>query len=273
MAEYTEIASDHIINPPSGDAFRPSEYEKQLVKDVVSKFRTASDNRNQAFNYLDGRTITEYINDSVLRFTTNVDSREGIEDWQARVNDPFTRNKVLAVLGKVVSVLPIANFVARGDEDIRKASILSDLYLYSEQKADYEEFMTHYLLEAIVKGTAIGYEGMEYCERNIREVSGIGDAMKVTPKVIKETKLSAEIVPLEEFYPSNVGIRTIKDMPYCFWRKEYSYAEFIAQWGYFAKSKEVQAAGQNHGEEDRPFYLDYITPGTADGNVEGIRYY
>ena len=274
MAEYTEIASTHIINPPDdGDTYKPSEYEKQLVKDVVDKYRNTADARNQAFNYLDGRNITEYINDSVQRFTTNIDSREGIEDWQARVNDPFTRNKVLAVLGKVVSVLPIANFVARGDEDIRKASILSDLYTYSEQKADYEEFMTHYLLEAIVKGTAVGYEGMEYNERKIREVRGIGDKITVTENTKKETKLFAEIVPLEEFYPSSVGIRTVKEMPYCFWRKEYSYSEFIAQWGYFEKSKLVQASGQNYGEEDRPFYLDYITNETADGNVEVVRYY
>lgn len=272
MADETEIAAEHIINPPDVD-FRPSEYEKQLIKDTVQLYRVAADNRNMAFHYLDGRNITEYINDSVQRFTTNVDTREGIEDWQARVNDPFTRNKVLAVLGKVVSVLPIANFVARGDEDIRKASILSDLYTYSEQKADYEEFMTHYLLEAIVKGTAIGYEGMEYCERKIRDVSGIGDDITVTEKTKKETRLFADIVPLEEFYPCDVGIRTIKEMPYCFWRKEYSYADFISKWGYLAKSKDVEASGHSYGEEDRPFYLDYITSGMPAGNVEVIRYY
>lgn len=271
--QYTEIAKAHIINPPEGDDFQASEREQQVVKDTIYKFRTTADNRNQNFNYFDGRNLIDYINDSSQRFITNIDARDGLEDWQARVNDPFTRNKVLAVLGKVVAVLPIASFHARGDEDVRKASILTDLYQYSEDKSDYEEFMTHYLLESIVKGTAVGYEGMEYNERKIRDTQGSGDNITVTERTRKETKLYAEIVPLEEFYPSSVGIRVIKEMPYAFWRKEYTYAEFIDQWGYFEKSKVVRPNGAFQGTENRPFYTDFITNYTMPGNVELIRYY
>lgn len=273
MAEYSEIAKDHIINPPEGVEHRPTDREKQVVKDTISLFRSTADERDGNFAFFDNRGIIDYIEDSVRRFTTNTDSRDGIEDWQARVHDPFTRNKVLAVLGKVVSVLPIASFTARGDEDIRKASILADLYSYSEEKDSYEEFMTHYLLEAIVKGTAVGYEGMEYCERKIRDVKGVGDQLTVTERKLSETKLFAELVPLEDFYPSSVGIRNIKDMPYCFWRKEYTYAEFISRWGNFEQSKYVHAHGDTINAEARPYYVDYITSGTRLGNVEVIRYY
>ncbi len=273
MVDYTEIAEEHIINPPEGVDFMPSEYEKGVVRDTISLFRTTADERNGRFAYFDNRNIIDYIDDSVKRFTTNIDSREGIEDWQARVFDPFTRNKVLAVLGKVVSVLPIASFVARGDEDTRKTSILNDLYTYSEEKDDYEKFMTKYLLEAIVKGTAVGYEGMEYCERLVRDTKGIGDRLTVTEKTINETKLFAELVPLEEFYPSSVGIDTVKDMPYAFWRKEYTYAQFMQKWGDYKKSKVVEAFGQWNDAENRPFYADWVTSTTQNGNVEVIRYY
>jgi hypothetical protein len=271
--DYPQGASIDGVNTPSDMDYFPSEKAKEVVADVVQLFRDTADERNRAYNFFDGRNLIEYIEDSVLRYTTNVDNREGLEDWQARIHDPFTRNKVTAVLGKVVSVLPIASFTPRGDEDNRKASILTDLYSYSEEKADYEEFMTHFLLEAIVKGTAIGYEGMQYDERMVRDVSGIGDDITIKERQIKEVKLFSDIVPLEEFYPSSVSVRTIKDMPYCFWRSEMSFSEFKSKWSYYKNSKYVQPANTPIEHEQRPYFVDYITSGTQPGNVEIIRYY
>jgi len=273
MAYLEDENSPTPVMVPSGMEYNPSDEEKEIVTEKVKLFRTTADERNRNYNFFDGRNIIEYIEDSVLRFTTNIDKREGLEDWQARVNDPFTRNKTLAVLGKVVSVLPIASFTPRGDEDARKASILTDLYTYSEEKSDYEEFMTHFLLEAIVKGTSIGYEGMFYDDRTVRDVSGIGDNITVKEKKKREVKLYADIVPLEDFYPSSVSIRTVRDMPYCFWRSEMTFAEFKSKWGYYSKSEYVKPAGTQIQSEERPFYLDFITNNTEPGNVEVIRYY
>jgi len=253
-----------------------SEKERQVVREVFFKFRWSQDMRNRAYELFDGRTIIEYINDSVSRFITNIFERDGIQDWQARVHDPLTRNKVLAVLGKVVSVLPTANFTSRGDDDIRKGSILSDLYDYSEDIDNYEEFMINFLLEAIVKGTAVGYEGVEYHENKLRDVEGFGDSLTVKESIRKETKLFAELVPLEEFYPAHVAIRTIKDMPFCFWRHEISYDEFKTRWfnaGYERVKYVKPHAPLSQWREQRPFYLDYISTTVQPGNVEIIRYY
>ena len=90
----------------------PSLKEQEVVNAVFHRFRQVSDNRNRNFENFDGLNLIDYIDDSVRRFTTNVDYREGLEDWQARVHDPFTRNKVNAVLGKIIQVLPIAEFVS-----------------------------------------------------------------------------------------------------------------------------------------------------------------
>src|SRR3990167_3183249 len=150
--------------------FKPTDKEVGVVTDVLLKFRITADGRNRNFQYFDGLNLVDYINDSVRRFTTNVDEREDIEDWQARIHDPFTRNKVLAILGKVISVLPIAQFTGRGDEDVRKGTILTNLYEYAEELDDYEELMTHVLLEAIVKGTSISYEGVEKSDKKHRDI-------------------------------------------------------------------------------------------------------
>ena len=253
--------------------FQPTEKEVEVVTDIFRKFRISRDDRNRNFEYFDGINLTDYIEDSVRRFTTNVDNRENIEDWQARINTQMTRNKVLAILGKVVSVMPIAQFKGRGDEDIRKGILLTNLYEYAEDVDDYEELMIHVLLEAIVKGTAIGYEGMERKTRKIREVKGVNDDLTVTENKEIKTRLFGQIVPLEEFYPSSVSIRNVDRMPFCFWRKEMPFIQFLSEWGDFAKTSLVQPKKTHVEEEDRPFYMDFISDEVEEGNVEIIRFY
>lgn len=254
---------------------KPSKKEMEVLTAVRDKFRDASQHRNGNWANFDGLSLIDYINDSARRFITNVDMRDDIEDWQARVNDKFTHNKVIAFLSKIVQVLPIAEFTSRGDEDFRKAQILTNLYEYSEDVDDYEELLINILLECIMKGTAIGYEGHEQHTKAIREVKGAGDKMTVTQSVRKTNKLFGAIVPLEDFYPSNVGIRKIKDMPYCFWRSKYSYAQFLQDFaGYSRAAKVSPYAFATNGEDiERPYYLDFISWDVGDGQVEVIRYY
>lgn len=254
--------------------YEPTQTEMDVISATFSKFRTSADDRNRTFEYFDGDDLITYINDSVRRFTTNIDERENIEDWQSRVNDQFTRNKVLGVLSKVVRVLPIAQMKGRGDEDFRKADILSSLYEYAEDLDDYEEFMIFYLLEAIVKGTAIGYEGLERKEKIFRNVKGFNDDIVVTKDKEIISKLFASIVPLEDFYPSSVNIRNVKSMPYCFWRENKSFQKFLMDWGMYDKSTYVQPK-KNFSDKDasKPFYADMISQDIVDGNVEIIKYY
>lgn len=255
--------------------YNPSEKERGVVEAVFHKFRQSADNRNRNFAYFDGLNLVQYIDDSVRRFTTNIDEREDIEDWQARVHDPFTRNKVLAFLGKIVAVLPIAQFTGRGDEDIRKGIILTNLYEYFEEIDDYEELMINVLLEAIVKGTAIGYEGIEHKTRKIRNITNLAEDISEKVETETITRLYGTLVPLEDFYPSNVGIRTIKKMPYCFWRSIVSESVFRASYSMYEAAKFVQAKMSPDGDKDanKPFYFDYISDDVTDGNVEIIRYY
>jgi hypothetical protein len=251
----------------------PSATEQEVVRATFTKFRASADDRDKAFEYFDNQTLIEFINDSVRRFVTNVDIRENIEDWQAIVHNPFTRNKVLTILAKVMRVLPIAEFTARGDEDCRKASILNDLYQYTEELDDYEELMTFFLLEAIVKGTAIGYEGYSSKDKKIRIVKGVNDEITITEQTVKRNKLFGAVVPLEEFYPSSVSIRTIKEMPYCFWSRQMPYSKFMMDWGGFGRAKVVQPKMSYGKDELRPYYADYISTNVLEGNVEVIRYY
>jgi hypothetical protein len=251
-----------------------SDKAHSVITSTFQKFRTTQSHRDGAWENFDGLNLIDYINESVRRFITNVDLRSDIEDWQSRVHDPFTRNKTLAVLSKVVQVLPIAEFVGRGDEDFRKGQILTDLYQYSEDLDDYEELMINILLEAIIKGTAIAYEGHERKVNAIRNVTGAGDDLKVTDGVRRVNRLYGTLVPLEDFYPSNVGERNIKMMPYCFWRTVLPYQSFLQNFASYSRASKVQPKVTLGGDvEQRPYYLDYISSDVQDGNVEVLRYY
>jgi hypothetical protein len=252
----------------------PSDTEKNVVKAVFHKFRQSATHRDMAWENFDGLTLVDYINESVRRTITNVDMRDGIEDWQARVNDKFTQNKVNAIHAKVMQVLPIAEFQGRGDEDYRKGQIMNDLYQFSEDVDDYEKFMTGMILEAIMKGTAIGYEGHERSTKKIRNVTGSGDNLKVVEGSKKTNRLYGTLVPLEDFFPSHVGVTDIKSMPYCFWRTIIPYQQFLQDYAAFSQSTKVLAKNPFNGETDqKPYYLDYISDDVEQGSVEIIRYY
>lgn len=254
--------------------YKPSDKEKEVVRSVVNLFRICRDERDRTFEYFDGRNLIEYINDSVRRFTTNVDIRDNIEDWQARIHAPFTRNKLLAILGKVVDAMPVAEIMGRGDEDITRAEIVNTLFEYSEDIDNADELMVHAVEEALVKGTVIGYEGVETYTKKIRDVVKYkeGDDITVKENTMTVRKLTSYIIPLENFYPASVGIRRIQDMPYCFVRSEMTYAKFCKDYKNFAQSEYVlpytQPADEAH---DRPFYLDYISTTVQNGNVEVLK--
>lgn len=252
-----------------------SEKEEYVMKQTSSLFRISQEERDQPFENFDGLTLIQYIEDSYRRYNTNINVRDDIEDWQSAVHDKFTANKVDAVLAKVVSVLPVAEVVGRGDEDMTKGLIMSNLYEYSEEVEDYDEFIVTFLQEAIIKGTAIGYEGQSFDITKLRYVRGSGDKIKVIEGTKKTNRLFSQLVKLEEFYPSSVGVRRIKDMPRCFWRRVMSFQMFQFEFStQYDKAKLVRPHQTQWAEgEVIPYYQDYISNDIRDGQVEVIYRY
>jgi len=208
------------------------------------------------------------------RYVTNVDIRDDIEDWQSRIHDPFTRNKVTAVLSRVVQVLPIASIRAQGDEDFRRAQIANDLYLYSEDQDDYEEKIVDILQECIVKGTAVAYEGQEIKTKAIRDIEGYGDDITLKEGTQKINRLFSQMVKLEEFYPSSVGIKKIKDMPYCFWRKVMPHQQFLQDYAMYSRASEVSGHVKFSTQDDgETVYNSFVSEDVGEGNVEVLCYY
>jgi hypothetical protein len=258
----------------NGEVFKPSEKEMNVVTSTMNLFRRAQQDRDRAFAYFDGMNLLSYIEDSTERFNTNLYLREDMEDWQSGFNDGFTRNKVLSMVGKLIEQLPLASALPRGEEDILRAQIITDLYHYTEELDDYENFMSMFVLELLVKGTAIGYEDIEYQKKKIREVKGIGDKMTVKEDVIKTTKFYSDLVPIDEYYPASVGIMGAQNQPFSFWRKVMDIAKFQEKFGHYKKAELVEAkkSAQTSGATV-PYYIDFMSSDIGEGMVELIRFY
>jgi hypothetical protein len=258
---------------PDGEVFKPSEKELQVVNSTLQLFRRSQQDRDRAFTYFDGMNLVTYIEDSVERFNTNLYLRDGMEDWQSGFNNGFTRAKVLSVVGKLIEQLPIASALPRGEEDVLRAQIITDLYQYTEELDDYENFMSMFVLELIVKGTAIGYEDIEYKKKKIRDVRGKGDNMTASEKVIKTCKFYSELVPIEEYYPASVGIMGTKNQPYSFRRKSMHWSEFLERFGHYKKAALVKGKSSQTEGGAVPYYLDFISSDVEEGSVEVIWFY
>lgn len=263
-----------LLYPETGETFRSSDKENDVVNKTLTLFRRSQQDRDRSFSYFDGMDLVSYIEDSVERFNTNLFLRDGMEDWQSGFNDGFTRNKVLSMVGKIVEQLPIASAIPRGEEDILRAQIITDLYHYTEDIDDYDNLMSMFVLELLVKGTAIGYEDIEYVKKKVRNVKGVGDNLKVSEDTIKTTKFYSEIVPLEEYYPASVGIMGVKNQPYSFRRKIMDITKFQELYGHYKKAALVlgkQSAETGGGTI--PYYMDFISSDVAEGSMELITFY
>ena len=259
---------------PDGEVFTPSDREMEVVSKNMEVFRRTQQDRDRSFVYFDGMNVTEMIEDSVQRFNSNLYLRDGMEDWQSGFNDGFIRSKVLTIVGKLVEQLPIASGIPRGEEDTMRAKIITNLYQYTEELDDYENFMSMFILELIVKGTAIGAEDIEYTKKKIREVKGHGDNMTVSEKTIKTTRFYSELVPLEEYYPASVGIMGTDKQPFCFRRKIMTAVEYQQKYGHYKKSELVTGLSSSTSSGGTvPYYLDFISSDVGQGSVEVLWFY
>lgn len=258
---------------PNGETFKPSEKEQEVSTKTIELFRRTQQDRDRTFAYFDGMNLITYVEDSVERYNTNLYLRDGMEDWQSGFNDGFTRNKVLSMVGKLVEQLPIASALPRGEEDVLRAQIITDLYHYTEEVDNYENLMSMFVLELLVKGTAIGYEDVEYKKKKIRDVKKIGDEMTVSEKTIRTTKLYSELVPIEEYYPASVGLMGVENQPYSFRRQIMDVATFKDRYGHYKKASLVEGKQSVSTNGTIPYYMDFISSDVSEGMVEFLRFY
>jgi hypothetical protein len=129
--------------------------------------------------------------------------------------------------------------------------------------------MAEMITEAMVKGTAIAYEGHFVKTELIREVLSDGT---VKEKTSKKNKLRTVVVNLEDFYPSTIFAGSISELTGAAWRETLSRDSFIVKYGEFKKAEFIPAFNTVRSD-DFPAYRDDANVDINDGSVEVIHIY
>lgn len=243
--------------------------EDEIVLTAMEQFNRFRDNRDRVFGILDDQTLPEYWEESNIRYTTSVYLREDIEDWQSQAHVPVTRNKINNISGRAIQNLPIGQVMPAGTGQHRRATILNNLYEFSEGTYDYQLLMADLITEALVKGTAVCFEGHK---RDVKVIRKVKNGKETSTTKIKN-KLITKIVPIENFYPSSVNVRSIDELTAAIWREILPHDQFLMNYADFDRASTVPAFQHLPGEEPGSALRDYISSDVGVGNVEVLHIY
>ena len=204
--------------------------------------------------------------------------RVNLEDWQASVFKPETRNKIITILSAVAQQRPRMKFKGREKSDYMKELVIGDMYDWSEDMDNGDEQALYTMLDAIIHGTAIRYEGYEDCKKVIKELKPGEDGydlydLDYDEKVVIEKKVVTKEVQLQDFYFGSMMTRRMDEQPDCVWRKLMRLNDFKKEFAGWENAKYVLPGGDL---TDETFFSAFASDEVREKQselVEVIRYY
>ena len=264
--------------------YKPNSKQELVIKNVWTRFTEMRTARDQNYKWFGKRrngtyrTLIDYINICEKRWNSDGIPRVDLDDWQASVFKPETRNKIIAIISAVAQKRPGIKFVGVEKGDAIKEMVLGDLYDWSELKDDGDQMALYTMLDAIIHGTAIRYEGYEDEKRTIRELIPGKDGydiknIKTKERTIVKKRVFTQEVRLQDFYFGRVTTRKIGEMPDCVWRKIIRFSQFRLEFAGWEGAKFVVPGGDL---TDETFFSAYASEDVKERDsdlIEVIRYY
>lgn len=267
--------------------YKPSEKCQKITNDTWARFRELEQNRNQFYRWFgkkhDGtyRNLIQYLDMSRKRWNSDGVPRTNLDEWQASVFKPETRNKIISILAAVAQQAPRNNFrgVDKNGGDKLKSTVIKDIYDWSLLKEDGDEVSFYAIMDAAIDGTVVRYEGYDERIRITRDILPESDFstndIKFKEKTNLERKLVTMDVALEDFYPGNIRkrISRMEEQPDCVWRKVMRYNDFRAEFNGWEMSKYVLPGGNI---TDETYFAQFVSDTVRyelSQLVEVIRYY
>ncbi len=280
-----EVSPDSLSFRQDRKEYTPGQKKQKVITDTWHRFKEMESNRNQNYRWLgkkrDGtyRNLLQYVDMSRKRWNSDGVSRTNLDEWQASVFKPETRNKIIAIVSVVAQQRPKIRFKGVEETDKLKEMLTGDLYDWTEYNDDGDEKTLYSALDAIVDGTVVRYEGYDERVRVVRDILPESDFstgdLQFEEKTIIEKLLTTKEVKLEDFYPGNMRVRVsrMKEMPDCVWRKVMRYNDFRAEFNGWKEAIYVLPGGNL---TDETFFGDLVSDAVRYENselVEVIRYY
>lgn len=266
------------------DMYDPNEREIHLRKHIYRDFTYMRDLRNKRYKYFNDRTLKEFVDDSELRLTSYVPTREeqGKEDWQANFFHPVTRNKMKATLAAVALDVPDIRIVAQNEKsmkDTRRADFVKNLVKYSYNLGNKEEDIYFEGWECAGKGTVHVYDGYlktKAKRRIIKSFDPITGAIEHDEEEVEvDNKCINFIIPIENIYIWDFYIPDIQNQPKIMWVERMDRSRVEQEFGNYPNFKYVKTQKELIGKDaDSRYFNEGWAARTKDGApYEVVRYY
>ena len=276
-----ESKSEYYYQTPE---YKPSQRAQLVIKNTWERYTEMRNNRDINHRWFgkrrDGtyRTLLDYINICEKRWNSDGIPRTNLEEWQASVFKPETRNKIIAILSAVAQQRPGMKFKGVENSDFLREQILDDLYTWSENKDNGDEMAIYTMLDALIHGTAVRYEGYEDSKKVIQELEPGEDGynlydLKFKEKTIINKKVLTKEVRLQDFYFGSLFTRHMDEQPDCVWRKLMRIKDFKSEFSGWGGAKYVLPGGDL---TDETYFASFTSEEIREVDselVEVIRYY
>lgn len=276
MPDTTDKKDTHPI------PYIPDDSEIEATKTILKNFESARSIVYKSYNYFNGRTLYECIDDWTKRWNGYISAADPLLDVsQSRIFLNFTRNAIISYLAKVAMQPPKSKIQAinkkSGLASTKFAEILRDLNTYSLNAENGEARFLETALEVTIKGTVIKYEGYAKNEQDMEIPIEVDmETGKVKTRKEKRTIFDncfQEIVPIEDFYIANPYQPDIQKQPFIVWRKMTSYDESKAEYGHYKNFKKVKGGNYAVAIDPTTFYRNTLLTELGKDQVEILRYY
>ncbi len=235
--------------------------EQLIANRIFVRFLRWRDNRNLKHEYFRWRTPIEYWDDANMRFNNYRPKPDWKDDWQANTSDITTHAKLMAIVSQQMVNKYRITFMPRLKRDMfarAESNVLQDIYDFTESGSGLgtrngELDMLITVLQASKEGTVIGFEGY----RKTKNWEGI----------------DSRIIPLEDFYPSDMTQFSMEDQQRVIWRSVINKDEFDDKFSKWYQSDKVQIRNNVSQSGNEETSLFNISNTIIDNQVEIIRYF
>jgi len=245
-----EYLKGQITNPVS--QYQPNKETVGRTMEINRKFSRAYEIMHKPYEEFNNRSLLEEMSECQKYFNNYrpAKSNDPAEQWKSNAVRPIIRNRAISIAAHTTGTLIKPQVFAQNEQqqaDKDASTVMRGLLEWANDQANYVQTFVYAVIASLVNPATIIHT--EYAEnyRLIKEIKDIseGQPQYEEKKVIDEINSGFNdcIVPLDEFFISDIRENNIQKQPYLIWRKVMDYSVALAKYG------------------DNMNFLNYVRPG------------
>lgn len=250
--------------------------EGERAAKVIRRYRELQDKRDKVFRYFNDLTLKQYVDASVKRMILYQEQPSNDEDWQAKTVMGTTRNKTLAILSHVLGQRINVEFEDSTTNDPARPKIWKATWEASLDREDMagRDVDFNISFSAAEKGTAIAYEGYTSRYETRKRVTSFDPKTNETTwneeEVCTWDDCESILIDLLDFFPGDLTMQNIQDMPDCAWRSYLNLDQFKRDFAGFRNVDKVKAGGD---VDTIQYFKEFMIDEIGTDKVMVIRYF